>query len=77
MTGRKLLRPNRAYAVTCPQCGKRGYSSRRSAKRAARYIAPDEPTRAYQCGVLWHWGHLPKNVRDGRIAASEIYGEDE
>lgn len=44
---------------TCPTCGKHKYASRRDAKRAARYLHPQDSMRAYQCGAFYHYGHVP------------------
>ena len=39
----------------CPDCGKRRYSSRAQAKRAARANrCPGRRLRAYRCGGWWH-----------------------
>lgn len=45
-------------------CGKRAYSNKKRAKRAARQAHPAEQLSAYECrrstAVLpaWHYGHL-------------------
>ena len=42
-------------ASTCPDCGKKGYTSKRNAKRAADSLYPGQRMRLYQCGQdLWH-----------------------
>lgn len=55
--------------VTCPGCGKRGYYSRKAARKAAQ-AASLRGLNAYRCKVwdeeLWHLGHLPDPVRDGK-----------
>lgn len=60
------------YFVTC-KCGKRSYMSRSVARRAAQRI--DRALRPYPCKVsgLWHLGHLPNAIRQGRRTRDEIY----
>lgn len=57
--------------VTCP-CGKRGYRSRKEARRASR-IRSISGVNAYRCAhpnahpiFFWHLGHLPTATKDGR-----------
>jgi negative regulator of replication initiation len=39
---------------TCPECGKRAYTSKATAKKAARQLYPGARTRAYSCpGTPW------------------------
>ena len=39
---------------TCPECGKRAYTSKATAKAAARRLYPGTRTRAYNCpGTTW------------------------
>lgn len=63
-----------AYA-TCLGCGKRGYYSKGTAKKEMRakgmhgmsvYRCKTSPT------VLWHWGHLPPSVKEGRLARGDL-----
>lgn len=51
--------------VYCEVHEKRGYSSKREAKRAAKRWHPGEHLDAYPCDRgtgLWHIGHLPSGV---------------
>ncbi|MDG9703738.1 hypothetical protein [Streptomyces sp. DH37] len=52
---------------SCPDCGRRCYTSRKVAKRAARYLYPNRALRAYRCdgGRWWHFGATPDWVRRG------------
>jgi hypothetical protein len=54
----------------CPDCGKRRYTSKRSAKSAAERV--DRRMRAYRCGAYWHVGHLSKHVIRGRIGRDDL-----
>ena len=40
--------------ATCAECGKRAYTSKTSAKNAARVLYPGERMRVYKCGQWWH-----------------------
>jgi hypothetical protein len=44
--------------ATCPACGKQAYTSKASAKRAARIIYPGTRMRAYNCDRDRRWWHL-------------------
>lgn len=59
--------------VTC-SCGKRGYHTRRDAKRVARRSHRGEPgMHAYQCltdPAFFHLGHLSDRVRHGEVDRS-------
>lgn len=61
--------------VTCSGCGKKGYYSRKTAKRELRASGLNGLC-VYECKTsptpLWHWGHLPVRVKDGRQSRSEI-----
>jgi hypothetical protein len=48
-------RPRQAF-LTCP-CGKRAYTSRAVARRAARIVYPGRKMRAYECRAA-PWWHL-------------------
>lgn len=53
---------------TCSTCGKQSYRDRRMAKKAAQRIHPGDKLSVYQCdGGNWHYGHLSKNVKSGRV----------
>ncbi len=67
----------------CQYCRKVCYSSKKSAKTANRRAFPHEKMSVYRCpfapdgadtSVLWHIGHLPKGVKDGTIARSQLHG---
>lgn len=50
------------WATYCSGCDKRGYRSRKDAKRASKTFHPGESQRPYACPVLpnlWHYGHRP------------------
>lgn len=56
------------WVTTCARCGKRGYKTRKDAKRAARTFHPGDTQRPYRCPVLpdlWHFGHRPEWVTQG------------
>lgn len=61
--------PNTApFLFGCRTCGKRAYSSRKQARRAARIAHPGDHLRAYQCPHhpgFWHIGHLHRRGQDG------------
>lgn len=50
---------------TCPTCGKRRYTTRRLARKAAKRIHPGQHMSPYRCGQFWHIGHLPGPVLTG------------
>lgn len=61
---------SRADWTTCPYCGKRSYTSRKTAKRVARAFrgAREGHMSAYQCHedeTRWHVGHLHAATRRG------------
>ena len=43
--------------ATCSQCGKRAYTSKPSAKKAAQVLYPGQRMRAYSCPGT-RWWHL-------------------
>lgn len=59
----------------CPT-GKRGYTSRRTAKAVARHLRPkgDRRTHPYPCTECpnWHVGHMPTSVVRGKVPRSHI-----
>lgn len=58
-----------AHWVTCSPCGKRGYFTRRSAKRHMKDVHPDGHMNVYACpeGNGFHIGHLGAGrIRYGR-----------
>lgn len=61
--------------ATCLGCGKRGYYSKRTAKKELRAKGL-KGLRVYRCKIspteLWHWGHLPPPVTEGRIARDSL-----
>lgn len=58
----------------CPDCGKRRFRDRRDAKASARQRCPGEPVGAYRCGAYWHWGHRPRDVRNGTLDKDDWLG---
>ncbi len=73
---------HRTYIGSCP-CGKRGYLTRRDAKRAAKETAKSTPPDAnrghldvYPCRLtdsrLFHIGHLPPAVIRGNMSRDQI-----
>lgn len=55
---------------TCGWCGKRGFSTRKAARQAARRLFPEARMSAYRChhgGTSWHFGHQPAALRHGEI----------
>lgn len=58
-------RPRNLAVGICPVCGKRSYTSRRAARRAARALHPAAVLRAYRCGQHWHVGHNPPWLKRG------------
>jgi hypothetical protein len=54
------------------RCGKKQYSTRKSAKRAAKKAFPAEHLSAYPCGNGWHIGHLPGRVIAGDKDRNDI-----
>ncbi len=70
----------RVYAddwTTCDTHGKRTYNSRKAAKIALDNAHPDDSgMRPYRCDTIdgaWHLGHLPRQVKRGRVAADTYY----
>lgn len=65
--------PKRWVRTNCPS-GKRGYSSRRDAKKALEQ-APLSHMRPYRCPhcPYWHNGHLPQAVLRGERTADQHY----
>jgi hypothetical protein len=60
---------------TCPDCGKRSYSSRKRARKVLRHIADSDHMSAYRChynSALWHIGHTPTAVRRGHATRDQI-----
>ena len=51
----------------CPTCGRRCYTTRKIARKAARYLYPGQHKRAYRCdgGRWWHFGDTPEWVKRG------------
>lgn len=54
------------YIGTCPESGKRQFTSRRTAAATAKQIRGRHMS-AYRCDEceFWHLGHLPANVVHG------------
>jgi len=52
--GRHSHRTQQLPIATCPDCGKRAYTSKASAKNSARVLYPGQRMRVYACGRWWH-----------------------
>lgn len=61
---------------TCPDCGKRGVSSRKRARKMLqRMRAATTGMSVYECHFaagVWHWGHTPTAVRRGYASRDQI-----
>ena len=74
MSGYRPKRPkNHITWSTCRYCGKRGYPSRKAARRASQAAPSGGALNAYECpqvpdgfDPVWHLGHLPDPVASGR-----------
>lgn len=66
------MRDNSWLAVGRCSCGKWSYPNRKTAKKVARERLHAR-LGAYRCDLsgLWHLGHLPAFVRDGRLPRSD------
>ena len=62
-----------AFWATC-ECGKRSFRTRGEAKAVAKRAHPSERLSVYRCGDGYHYGHLPANVRAGRVTRELLYG---
>lgn len=60
-----MRNPGTHHLGNCPTCGKHRFATRRGAKKAARYLHPDDNMRAYKCGEAWHYGHNPPWITRG------------
>lgn len=58
--------------ATCPNCGKRRYYDRRTARAAARRTPGRGRLNAYRCGDFWHLGHLPPGVTAGQDSRDDL-----
>ncbi len=58
---------------TC-SCGKRGWVSRKAARKACRTIDRADHMAVYRCTAsgMWHVGHLPPEVKDGRWSRDRL-----
>lgn len=73
MKPRHVSYPVIAYD-TCPGCGKYSYESRKHAKAHARKLSRTDLS-AYPCPHnphMWHLGHLPRRVVEGRAGREDI-----
>ncbi|KQY58348.1 hypothetical protein ASD11_01385 [Aeromicrobium sp. Root495] len=69
MTGRSKTN---GQVGTCVVCGKRGYASKQTAKRAMKRLYPGDHQSVYRCGDVYHFGHLPMQVRSGKKSRSDV-----
>ncbi|MCU1647120.1 MAG: hypothetical protein JWN03_7395 [Nocardia sp.] len=59
----------------CPNCEKRGYPSRKAARKVCGQV-PGRRMNAYPCtrvDGMFHVGHLPQVVRAGDVTRHEHY----
>ena len=61
--------------LTC-RCGKRGWSTKAAAKKVRRVT--DRGMATCQCALsaLWHNGHLPQAVSNGRLSRAQLSSPD-
>jgi hypothetical protein len=57
----------------CPVCGKLRFYSRQQARRFVRRVLPGELYSFYDCGGFWHFGHLPRSVRNGHLSRAHLW----
>ena len=61
---------------TCQHCGKRGFSTRKRAKKMLQRMRSEKSgMSAYQCHydpTVWHLGHTPTAVRRGYATRDDI-----
>lgn len=50
---------------TCFACGKLSWSSKKTAKNAAKRNHPGERLSVYECSGYWHYGHLDYPIMRG------------
>jgi len=64
-----MTRENSVPYTTCKRTGKRGYESRKDARRARGQHVKAEGLSAYRCRYCysWHLGHLPPEVKRGTL----------
>lgn len=57
----------------CPTCGKRSYTDKARAKRAARQMRGRlGRLQVYPCGAYWHLGHAPKGLIRGYLSRQQV-----
>jgi hypothetical protein len=68
-----------ALTVTCRDCGKKGFPSRKAAKSLSKYLrrgGGGVGLREYQCSSeLWHVGHMAPAIRAGRATRADLYDQ--
>lgn len=60
--------------VTCPACGKRAYSTKRSARATRRNVDHASTMNIYACPEApqyYHVGHIPDAVRAGTVTRAQ------
>jgi ribosomal protein L37E len=65
----------RQAVATCPACGKRAFTSKQTAKMAARSLFPGKRMRFYKCpdpDIMW-WHMTSQNAR--RTAVMREFGQ--
>lgn len=58
------------------RCGKRGWVTRSAARSMRKATDPSSAMSAYLCpeSGLYHLGHLPPAVREGRLGRQDVSG---
>lgn len=78
MTKRAPQSRQLGHSGYCTTHQKALYDNKSKAKAAIREVA-QKRMRPYRCDVvdgMWHVGHLPAVIREGRLSAREVYGRD-
>lgn len=57
----------------CPTCGKLRFYTRQHARKFVRRCLPGDVFSYYECTGFWHFGHLPRSVRQGRLSRADLY----
>lgn len=64
--------------VSCPTpgCPKQAYTTKRAARHQRRVVDPASTMNVYECGDTgyFHFGHVPRDVRTGKITRAEWLG---
>lgn len=71
-----MSREHYTWTGSCPDCGKRSFTTRKAAKKAARRIGDGDHMSAYRCGGYWHIGHLPTAIIRGHLTRTNATRKD-